>query len=149
MSPMMVPATTGPTPKTSVRVVREALTAAASFFLVSRSWSSRWRRPARNSAASSARASSTAPDGLARSRSWRPEPRRSPSGGARDQAGARRGADAGLHSLGRRRVPGLRREEVAPLAGISPEYYLRLERGRGPATDSEWPTMSLTCFVRL
>src|SRR3954451_4769634 len=29
-----------------------------------------------------------------------------------------------------RRVPGLRREEVALLAGISPDYYLRLERGR-------------------
>ena len=31
---------------------------------------------------------------------------------------------------GIRRVPGLRREEVAMLAGISAEYYLRLERGR-------------------
>src|SRR5580765_535641 len=30
---------------------------------------------------------------------------------------------------GRRRVPGLRREEVAMLAGISAEYYVRLERG--------------------
>ncbi|GAA0580698.1 helix-turn-helix transcriptional regulator [Paractinoplanes ferrugineus] len=29
-----------------------------------------------------------------------------------------------------RRVPGLRREEVAMLAGISTDYYLRLERGR-------------------
>jgi transcriptional regulator with XRE-family HTH domain len=29
-----------------------------------------------------------------------------------------------------RRVTGLRREEVAQLAGISPEYYLRLEQGR-------------------
>jgi len=29
-----------------------------------------------------------------------------------------------------RRVPGLRREEVALLAGISADYYLRLERGR-------------------
>ena len=29
-----------------------------------------------------------------------------------------------------RRVPGLRREEVAMLAGISAEYYVRLERGR-------------------
>jgi transcriptional regulator with XRE-family HTH domain len=28
-----------------------------------------------------------------------------------------------------RRVPGLRREEVAALAGVSPEYYLRLEQG--------------------
>lgn len=31
---------------------------------------------------------------------------------------------------GRRRVPGLRREEVALLAGVSVEYYTRLERGR-------------------
>jgi len=31
---------------------------------------------------------------------------------------------------GLRRVPGLRREEVAMLAGISAEYYLRLEQGR-------------------
>ncbi len=36
----------------------------------------------------------------------------------------------GITELGRRRVPGLRREEVAMLAGISAEYYLRLERGR-------------------
>jgi transcriptional regulator with XRE-family HTH domain len=37
---------------------------------------------------------------------------------------------AGLPSYGRnRRVPGLRREEVALLAGISIEYYTRLERG--------------------
>ncbi|MGV2900423.1 helix-turn-helix transcriptional regulator [Microbacterium sp. AGC62] len=31
---------------------------------------------------------------------------------------------------GRRRVPGLRREEVALVAGMSPEYYKRLERGQ-------------------
>jgi transcriptional regulator with XRE-family HTH domain len=37
---------------------------------------------------------------------------------------------AGIASSGGRRVPGLRREEVAMLAGISAEYYLRLERGR-------------------
>ena len=30
---------------------------------------------------------------------------------------------------GRRRVPGLRREEVAMLAGVSTDYYARLERG--------------------
>src|SRR5215207_5500726 len=30
---------------------------------------------------------------------------------------------------GRRRVPGLRREEVARLAGVSIDYYTRLERG--------------------
>src|ERR1700733_5593384 len=37
---------------------------------------------------------------------------------------------AGLPPGGTRRVPGLRREEVALLAGISADYYLRLERGR-------------------
>ena len=37
---------------------------------------------------------------------------------------------AGLPAYGgKRRVPGLRREEVALLAGISVEYYTRLERG--------------------
>ena len=37
---------------------------------------------------------------------------------------------AGLPTYGaKRRVPGLRREEVALLAGISVEYYTRLERG--------------------
>ena len=37
---------------------------------------------------------------------------------------------AGLPAYGgKRRVPGLRREEVALLAGISAEYYTRLERG--------------------
>lgn len=35
----------------------------------------------------------------------------------------------GLPSYGPRRVPGLRREEVASLAGVSVEYYKRLERG--------------------
>jgi transcriptional regulator with XRE-family HTH domain len=37
---------------------------------------------------------------------------------------------AGIPNGGVRRVPGLRREEVASLAGISADYYLRLERGR-------------------
>ena len=37
---------------------------------------------------------------------------------------------AGIPGFGVRRVPGLRREEVAMLAGISADYYLRLERGR-------------------
>ncbi|GAA5164836.1 MULTISPECIES: helix-turn-helix domain-containing protein [Amycolatopsis] len=36
----------------------------------------------------------------------------------------------GLPAGAKRRVPGLRREEVAMLAGISADYYLRLERGR-------------------
>jgi transcriptional regulator with XRE-family HTH domain len=38
--------------------------------------------------------------------------------------------DVGIPRGPRRRVPGLRREELALLAGISPEYYLRLEQGR-------------------
>jgi transcriptional regulator with XRE-family HTH domain len=37
---------------------------------------------------------------------------------------------AGIPVVGVRRVPGLRREEVAMLAGISADYYLRLEQGR-------------------
>src|SRR6202522_3552851 len=37
---------------------------------------------------------------------------------------------AGLPPGANRRVPGLRREEVAMLAGSSADYYLRLERGR-------------------
>ncbi|HEY6663565.1 MAG TPA: helix-turn-helix transcriptional regulator [Propionibacteriaceae bacterium] len=37
---------------------------------------------------------------------------------------------AGIVSYGTRRVPGLRREEVAQLAGLSADYYTRLERGR-------------------
>ncbi|MFC4030048.1 helix-turn-helix domain-containing protein [Streptomyces polygonati] len=36
---------------------------------------------------------------------------------------------AGLPAYGQRRVPGLRRGEVAALAGVSVEYYTRLERG--------------------
>ncbi|MGW1511175.1 helix-turn-helix transcriptional regulator [Streptomyces sp. NPDC002394] len=39
--------------------------------------------------------------------------------------------DVGLPAHGRRRVPGLRREEVAQLAGVSVDYYIRLEQGRG------------------
>ena len=38
--------------------------------------------------------------------------------------------DVGLESIGRRRVPGLRREELALLAGVSADYYVRLEQGR-------------------
>ncbi|MFJ1576403.1 helix-turn-helix transcriptional regulator [Streptomyces sp. NPDC088182] len=34
------------------------------------------------------------------------------------------------YGTGRRRVPGLRREEVAHLAGVSVDYYLRFEQGR-------------------
>ncbi|MFJ8186236.1 helix-turn-helix transcriptional regulator [Streptomyces sp. NPDC096105] len=38
--------------------------------------------------------------------------------------------DTGIPSSGRRRVPGLRREEVATLAEVSTDYYTRLEQGR-------------------
>jgi transcriptional regulator with XRE-family HTH domain len=38
--------------------------------------------------------------------------------------------DVGLRSSGRRRTPGLRREEVATLAGVSIDYLVRLEQGR-------------------
>src|SRR5919107_5142806 len=36
----------------------------------------------------------------------------------------------GLASYGARRVPGLRREELAQLAGVSATYYTRLEQGQ-------------------
>ncbi|MEV5892504.1 helix-turn-helix transcriptional regulator [Nonomuraea fuscirosea] len=39
--------------------------------------------------------------------------------------------EVGLPDAGRRRVPGLRREEVATLVGVSTDYYVRLEQGRG------------------
>lgn len=38
--------------------------------------------------------------------------------------------ELGLRTIGRRRVPGLRREEVATAAGVSVDYYVRLEQGR-------------------
>jgi transcriptional regulator with XRE-family HTH domain len=38
-------------------------------------------------------------------------------------------AEAGLTTYGTRQVPGLRREEVATLAGVSVDYYNRMERG--------------------
>src|ERR1700678_2095711 len=40
--------------------------------------------------------------------------------------------EAGLPETGRRRTPGLRRQEVAQLAGMSVDYYIRLEQARGP-----------------
>lgn len=39
-------------------------------------------------------------------------------------------AQVNLLATGFRRVPGLRREEVAMLAGVSVDYYVRLEQGR-------------------
>ncbi|RZT84293.1 helix-turn-helix protein [Pseudonocardia sediminis] len=41
-------------------------------------------------------------------------------------------SDVGLPAGSRRRTPGLRREEVAGLAGMSVDYLSRLEQGRGP-----------------
>ncbi|SDT16068.1 Helix-turn-helix domain-containing protein [Friedmanniella luteola] len=43
-----------------------------------------------------------------------------------------RPGDVGLPEGARRRAPGLRREEVAGLAGMSTDYYARLEQRRGP-----------------
>ena len=47
---------------------------------------------------------------------------------------ARRGLispeSAGIPHIGRRRVPGLRRDELSLLAGVSTDYYVRLEQGR-------------------
>lgn len=40
--------------------------------------------------------------------------------------------DVGLVEGPRRRTPGLRREEVAALAGMSADYYMRLEQARSP-----------------
>nr|WTB28769.1 helix-turn-helix transcriptional regulator [Streptomyces sp. NBC_00830] len=46
--------------------------------------------------------------------------------------------DVGLPALGRhRRVPGLRREELAQLAGVSVAYYTRLEQGNGRNVSTE------------
>jgi len=53
--------------------------------------------------------------------------------------------EAGIPAGTRRRVPGLRREEVAMLAGISADYYLRLERGR----DTHPSTQVLLALARV
>ena len=50
----------------------------------------------------------------------------------RDRREDLRPADVGLPAGPRRRTPGLRREEVAGLAHISVDYYVRLEQARGP-----------------
>jgi transcriptional regulator with XRE-family HTH domain len=49
----------------------------------------------------------------------------------RSRRGRVRPEAAGLSVVGQRRVPGLRREEIARLAGVSVDYYVRLEQGRG------------------
>jgi transcriptional regulator with XRE-family HTH domain len=45
--------------------------------------------------------------------------------------------EAGFAAGGRRQTPGLRRSEVALLAGISVDYYIRLEQGRGPRPSAQ------------
>lgn len=50
----------------------------------------------------------------------------------RDRRERARPGDAGLPTGPRRRVVGLRREEVAALACISVDYYVRMEQARGP-----------------
>lgn len=45
--------------------------------------------------------------------------------------------EVGLPTGGRRRVAGLRREEVAQLARVSVEYVVRLEQGRGPQPSTQ------------
>lgn len=44
---------------------------------------------------------------------------------------------AGIADIGRRRVEGLRREELAMLAGVSVDYYTRLEQGRSRTASPE------------
>ena len=45
--------------------------------------------------------------------------------------------EAGLTAGPRRRTPGLRREEVAQLAGMSADYYIRLEQARSPQPSTQ------------
>ncbi|MET8170616.1 helix-turn-helix transcriptional regulator [Streptomyces sp. NPDC005329] len=78
-----------------------------------------------------------------------PEPVHEPVDGALDPRGelseflrTRRARlkpqDVGLPDFGRhRRVPGLRREELAQLAGVSVGYYTRLEQGNGQHVSAE------------
>lgn len=48
----------------------------------------------------------------------------------RSRRDAWRPSQVGLHNYPGRRVPGLRRDEVAMLADVSVDYYTRLEQGR-------------------
>ncbi|WP_435154203.1 helix-turn-helix transcriptional regulator [Amycolatopsis sacchari] len=56
--------------------------------------------------------------------------------------------DVNLPTTGRRRVPGLRREEVAMLTGVSVDYYVRLEQGR-ERTPSAQVVDALAAALRL
>ncbi|SER79745.1 Helix-turn-helix domain-containing protein [Streptomyces sp. yr375] len=57
-------------------------------------------------------------------------------------------AAVGLAPGARRRTPGLRREEVAHLAGMSVDYYTRLEQSRGPRPSRQMLT-ALSRALRL
>lgn len=56
--------------------------------------------------------------------------------------------DAGINDAGPRRVPGLRREEVAVLSGVSVDWYVRLEQGR-QVTPSESVLVAVARTLRL
>ena len=61
----------------------------------------------------------------------------------------------GLPPRNRTRTPGLRREDVAQQAGISVDYYTRLEQSRGAhpsaqvAHPAHRPTASASCGLRV
>jgi len=57
--------------------------------------------------------------------------------------------DVGIQTSGRRRVPGLRREEVAMLAGVSLDYYTRLEQGRRNLQPSDQVLDAIARALRL
>ncbi|WP_225992088.1 helix-turn-helix transcriptional regulator [Actinomadura montaniterrae] len=63
--------------------------------------------------------------------------RRELAGFLRSRRDRARPDDAGFAAGGRRQTPGLRRAEVALLAGISVDYYIRLEQGRGPRPSAQ------------
>ena len=55
----------------------------------------------------------------------------------RAQRARLRPADVGRPDLGRRRTPGLRREEVAQLSGVGVTWYTWLEQGRNIAASAQ------------
>ncbi|MFB2598446.1 helix-turn-helix domain-containing protein [Herbiconiux sp. P17] len=66
----------------------------------------------------------------------------------RSRRGGLRPEDVGLAAGSRRRVVGLRRDEVAGLTGMSTDYYVRLEQARGPQP-SEQMLAALARALRL
>jgi transcriptional regulator with XRE-family HTH domain len=62
----------------------------------------------------------------------------------RSRRGRLQPADVGLPESPRRRTQGLRRQEVAHLAGMSVDYYIRLEQARGPHPSRQ----ILACLAR-